>query len=122
MVDLKQIKNIYLYGDGVSFRGGIDGLSNLILTHFSENEVENSLFIFFSKTKKQMKAIEFNKDGIWLYQKKLFDARFLFPEITSDNKIVIDKKQLYTILNSLKPIEKKQKNRTLKWFYKLGGV
>ena len=55
MVDLKQIKNIYLYGDGVSFRGGIDGLSNLILTHFSENEVENSLFIFFSKTKKQMK-------------------------------------------------------------------
>ena len=114
MVDLKQIKNIYLYGDGVSFRGGIDGLSNLILTHFSENEVENSLFIFFSKTKKQMKTIEFNKDGIWLYQKKLFDARFLFPEITSDNKIVIDKKQLYTILNSLKPIEKKQKNRTLK--------
>ena len=99
MVDLKQIKNIYLYGDGVSFRGGIDGLSNLILTHFSENEVENSLFIFFSKTKKQMKAIEFNKDGIWLYQKKLFDARFLFPEITSNNKIVIDKKQLYTILN-----------------------
>ena len=43
MVDLKQIKNIYLYGDGVSFRGGIDGLSNLILTHFSENEVDKNL-------------------------------------------------------------------------------
>lgn len=112
MVDLKNIKNIYLYGDGVSFRGGIDSLANIILTNFSEDSVENSLFIFFSKTRSQMKALEFNEDGIWLYQKKLTNAKFIFPEVASDGRIIIDKKQLHTILKSIKVSKKISRNST----------
>lgn len=71
MVNLDKTKNVYLYGDTVSFRLGINGLSNLILTMFNENDVEGNLYVFFSKNHKQLKILEFDKTGIWLYQKKI---------------------------------------------------
>lgn len=101
MVDLKHVKNIYLHGSPVSFRKGIPSLSELILTTFEKEQIRNSLFIFFSKDKSQIKIIEFNDDGVWLYQKRLTKSNFLFPK--ADGNIKIDKKQLIIILNNLKP-------------------
>lgn len=109
MVDLKTIKNIYLYAEPINFRCGINSLSNLILTQFNENEVDGYLFVFFSKNKKQIKAIEFNENGIWLYQNKLFEGNFLLPSFNDSDKLIIDKRQLKAILNSLEIKSKKDK-------------
>lgn len=103
MVDLNNIKNIYLYGSPISFKFGIPSLSEIILNTFKKEQIYNSLFIFFSKNKKQIKIIEFNNDGIWLYQKRLINANFLFPKI--DGKVKIDKEQLIEILKNIKPIK-----------------
>lgn len=89
MVDLSKIRNIYLYSSLVSFRGGIDKLSNIILTNYTSDEVNNCLFIFFNNQKTQFKAIEFNDDGIWLYQKKLYGNKLKDEKISkleSQNK------------------------------------
>lgn len=101
MVDLKHINNIYLYGSPVSFRMGIPSLSEIILNSFEKEQISNSLFVFFSKSKSQIKIIEFNDDGVWLYQKRLTNSNFLFPKV--EENVKIDKKQLISILNNLKP-------------------
>ena len=101
MVDLRNIKNIYLYGETVSFKMGIPSLSEIIITNFKKENINNSLFVFFGNNKSQIKIIEFNDDGIWLYQKRLTNSRFLFPKV--EGKVKIDKNQLLEILNTLKP-------------------
>lgn len=100
MVELKSFKGIYLYPNQVNFTMGIPGLTNLITTHFKEIVPTNCLFIFFGKDKSQIKMIEINDDGIWLYQKRLKSANFILPNI--GDKVVIDKKQLLAILTAIK--------------------
>jgi hypothetical protein len=39
MVDLENIKGIYLYPEPVSYRMGIPALSNLILSLYEESEI-----------------------------------------------------------------------------------
>lgn len=53
MVELKNLKGIYLYPDTVSFAKGIPGLTNLISVHFQDINVKDCLFIFFDKDKQK---------------------------------------------------------------------
>lgn len=106
MVDLSNIKNIYLYLGNISFRGGINKLSNLIVTTFGNNNLTNSYFIFFSKDKTQMKIVEFEEDRIWLYHNKLKGMKYLLPTV-DEGKIIIDKEQLLIILKNVKKSREK---------------
>lgn len=100
MVDLSKIKGIYLYPDKVNFRMGMPSLTNLILNSYNEKDVIDCLFVFFGYNKNQIKMIEINEDGIWLYNKKLKNSNFIYPDI--DGSIKIDKKQLIQILKTIK--------------------
>ena len=100
MVDLRKIRGIYLYPGIADFRRGIPSLTNMILTHFKEEEAMNCLFIFFGARKKQIKMIEINEDGKWLYEKRLDRGNFILPLV--GEKIQIDKRQLNKILSCIK--------------------
>jgi hypothetical protein len=111
MVDLSKIKKIYLYGNEISFRLGIDGLTSIILNRIPSDDVEGNLYVFFSKDHKQMKIIEYDEKGVWMYQNKLYHSRFVSPNM-QDGNTLIDKKQLEMVLNNLEIIGRK--NRTNK--------
>ena len=100
-------KLIYLYSDGVDFRKGIKSLSILIKTNFPNSDLHNSLFIFFSNDRKQVKILEIEEDGIWLYQNRLSDAKFVFP--ICDKTTKIDYRQLKFILKSVELISRKRR-------------
>lgn len=85
-------KNIYLYSEGIDFRKGIKSLFNLISVNYPNSNLTDSLFIFFSKDKKQAKLLEIEEDDIWLYQNKLNNAKFVFPKCVKTIKI--DSRQL----------------------------
>lgn len=68
----------------------------------------------FNKARKSVKIIEYDVDGIWLYQKKLFSTRFLLPDVDNNGKIKIDVRQLKEILKNVEMInyrKKSEKNR-----------
>lgn len=100
MVDLKNIRGIYLYPDTVNFCMGIPSLTNLIFSSYKESETINCLYVFFSKNKKQIKMIEINDDGVWLYNKRLNEGTYILPNV--DGKVCIDKRQLILILKTIK--------------------
>lgn len=110
MVDLKHIKNIYLYASPISLSLGIPSLTNLIEANYSTDKLINSLFVFFGNNKSQIKIIEFDESGAWLYQKRLKDSNFQFPK--NEENVKIDRRQLLEILNSIKP--KKIRNNVKK--------
>lgn len=104
MVDLKNIKGIYLYPELVSYRMGIPALSNLILCSYEERTIKDCLFVFFGRDKKQIKMIEINDDGIWLYNKRLNESVFRFPKKVEE--VRIDKNELLVILEAIKDRKK----------------
>ena len=62
-------KNIYLYSEGIDFRKGIKSLSNLISVSYPNSNLTDSLFIFFSKDKKQVLNVKLFKGSLV----KIFD-------------------------------------------------
>lgn len=100
-------KSIFLYSDSIDFRKGIKSLSNMIKTAYPNTNLTDSLFIFFSKDKKQVKILEIEDDDIWLYQNRLNNAKFVFPKC--DKTIQIDSRQLKLILKSIELISHRKR-------------
>ena len=86
---------------------GINTLTNLVSIYFSSSNIYESLYIFFSKNRRQVKILEVDKTGAWLYQNKLSDARFVFPRC--DQSVKIDSRQLKLILKSVELVKKRSR-------------
>ena len=56
MVDLRTIRNIYLYSDVVDFRKGLKSLTNLVLTKYNRKDVRDSLFVFLEEINNKSKC------------------------------------------------------------------
>lgn len=106
MVDFPD-KKIFLYSGSIDFRCGINTLTNLVSTYFPNSNVYDSLYIFFSKNRCQVKILEIEKDGTWLYQNKLNSHHYVFPKC--DQTVAIDSRQLKFILKSIEKIKNRSK-------------
>lgn len=102
-------KELYLFNNEISFRLGINGLTSIISSNFSEREMNNGIFIFFSKDRKQVKLLEYEKNNTWLYQSKLNGYKYISP-VVENGIIRIDKRQLESIFNHLKLIKERRLN------------
>lgn len=107
MVTLKG-KTIYLYNKEISFRYGIDGLTSIIYANFTDEEIDKGIFVFFNKNRHQIKMIEYDNKGTWLYQKKLYDYKFVIPESDKDYK-GISKRELKAIFDGVKLISRRNR-------------
>ena len=88
MIELKNIEHIYIFPGLTDMRLGIFGLRKLII---ETSELEsNSLYIFCSKNRNQVKIIEVNDSSIWLYQNKLYHGKFLWPKEGEKSELTKD--------------------------------
>ena len=94
MVDLENIGHIYIFPGLTDMRLGIFGLRKLII-ETSELET-NSLYIFCSKNRNQVKLVEVLDSSIWLYQNKLIHGKFIWPMVGEKSELT--KKQLKLII------------------------
>lgn len=97
MIDLSDVKEIYIYKEKCDLRMGIQGLSILAQELLSISEMKHKLFVFFGTSKNNIKILELDNDGWWLYQKKLFEGHYIFPKEVK----TITKAELYLLLNGL---------------------
>jgi len=99
MIDLANVNQIYLYTGTTDFRFGIYGLSRLVLSQFPKEQILNNLYLFCSKSKKCIKVLEFEENGVWMYYKKLDIGKFIYPE--TGEMTSIEKDDLRILLNGL---------------------
>lgn len=109
MIDLTDVKEIYIYKEICDLRIGINGLAILAQELVDISNMKHKLFIFFGTTRKNIKILELDNDGWWLYQKKLFEGKYLFPKDISE----ITKAELHMLLNGLS-IETYRKHKNAK--------
>jgi len=91
---------IWLYAQPVDFRKQIDGLVLLVADHLQSNPTSGQLFLFRDKGARKIKILWWDRNGFWLFYKRLEQGRFCFPGIM-DDKIEMTVDQLSWLLSGL---------------------
>uniref|UniRef100_UPI00403F595D IS66 family insertion sequence element accessory protein TnpB n=1 Tax=Lentilactobacillus hilgardii TaxID=1588 RepID=UPI00403F595D len=71
LIDLQQIKRIYLVCGKTDLRRGIDGLAGVVEKQFALDPYDRSLFLFCGTRKDRFKGLYWNGDGFLLLYKRL---------------------------------------------------
>ena len=112
MVEFSKDRQIYIYGEATSMRFGIPKIQLLVAANFSKVEIMNSVFLFCSGDRKQIKIYYEDEYGAWLLQNKLYDQKFkLSKELKSGVKLT--RTQLRMFLHGLDVIEQKPTSRII---------
>ena len=107
MIDLSEVKNIYLYTSKVDMRMGISKIEAILSLSFNPIEMLNACFIFVSGNRRQIKIYYENEFGKWLLINKLSFTKFMVP--TLDNVKTITKRDLSLLLKGVMLIDERQK-------------
>ncbi len=105
MIDLSKIENIYVYAGVTDMRKGITGLLGLASSIIERKDMAHRLFIFCGKDKRNIKILEMDYDGFWLYQKRLVTGKFKWPNENDNSSLIIDKRQFQWLLDGLSMIQ-----------------
>lgn len=105
MIDLKNIRKIYLMPGYTDLRLGIDGYSSIVVYKFGKQITEDSIYIFCNKARNKIKILHYEDNGFWLYYKRLAIGHIRWPK--NNSLSTIEKMELISLLNSLKLVKKK---------------
>lgn len=86
MIDFNVFNKVYFSSDTNLFRGGISSFQIKVRAFFDEKEINENLFVFISKSMKQIKLYYENNKGTWLAIYRIRKGKFVVPFFESDNQ------------------------------------
>ena len=92
--------SIWLYPEIVDFRKQIDGLVLLVADHLQKTPTSGQLFLFRNRTANKIKMLWWDRNGFWLFYKRLEQGRFQFPTLNTE-AIELTRDQLGWLLSGL---------------------
>jgi transposase len=91
---------IWFYPQPIDFRRQLDGLIILVADHLKMDPTSGQLFLFRSKKNNKIKMLWWDRNGFWLFYKRLEKGRFQFPLIV-DQSLQLTRDQLGWLLSGL---------------------
>jgi len=79
MFNLDENSRYFLCTMSVNGNMGINGLITAIRSHTPLSPTSGDVFVFFSKNRKTVKILKWDKEGFLLYQKRLEGGTFQMP-------------------------------------------
>ena len=73
--------SIWLHPEPIDFRRQIDGLVILVADHLKLNPTSGQLFLFRDRTAKKIKMLWWDRNGFWMFYKRLEQGRLKFPSL-----------------------------------------
>lgn len=101
IINVAEIKNIYVSNQFVDMRKSIDGLTLIVNNHFQMNVLDHSLFIFTNKARNRIKILYYESNGFWLFIRRLEHGRFKIGESSDSDTKTITSIQLNWLLEGL---------------------
>jgi len=92
--------SIWLYPEIVDFRKQIDGLVLLVADHMQKNPTSGQLFLFRNRSSNKVKILWWERNGFWLFYKRLERGRFQFPRLNAE-AMELTRDQLSWLLSGL---------------------
>lgn len=107
--------NVYLALGVTDLRNNIDGLALMVERQFRLDPFSNSLFVFCNRKRDKLKILFWDKNGFWLYYRRLESGHFEWPQSEPGKRTVgITEQQLSWILDGLSMCEEKAHQEVLK--------
>lgn len=98
MLSIDTHRSYYIYRGITDMRKGFDGLSGLVRNELHRDPLNGDVYLFFSRNKRQVRILSWDKDGFELYCKRLEKGTF---EIPVGNEIVLPYTTLLCILSGV---------------------
>ena len=101
---------VYLACGNTDMRKSIDGLTAVVAAVYELDLFNDSFFVFCNKQRNKIKILRWDRNGFWLYYKRLEKGRFKWPEDKTEQTLAIDRRQLQWLLEGL-TLEQKQAHK-----------
>ena len=92
MFALNPARVVYLHREAVDFRKNINGLASLVEHELGLDAFAQAVFVFSNRGRDRIKMLGWDCNGFWLLQKRLENARFVWPR---EDAAVIDQGRLH---------------------------
>jgi len=104
-------QQVWLAAGATDMRKSIDGLSAIAQYTIGKNPLEPHLFAFCSKDRSKIKLLYWDRNGFWLFYKRLEQGSFRWPA-ENQASLCITRQQLSWLLDGL-AIEQAKAHRPL---------
>ena len=93
---------VYLVLGPTDLRNNIDGLLLKIKYQFRLDPFERALFVFCNRARNKLKILFWDKNGFWLYYRRLDSGTFNWPaKADGKNTLPVTEQQLSWLLDGL---------------------
>ena len=115
MLRMTPSPQVYLAAGVTDLRNNIDGLAIMVEKNFHLDPFSKSLFVFCNRKRNKIKILFWDKNGFWLYYRRLEEGTFKWPTKADYGKtLMISEQQLSWILDGLSLEEKRAHKEVLK--------
>ena len=101
MLTLPPGARVFVATERVDGRKGIDGLSVLIRSHFGEDPLGGSMYVFFSRRADRVRVLYWDRDGYVLITKRLEKGSYRIPWRSDRGRVVIEATELLLVLEGI---------------------
>jgi transposase len=101
MLSLKQTSNVFLAVGSTDMRKSIDGLAIIIQMNFKLDPFSDALFVFCNAKRNKLKILYWERNGFWLYYRRLEKGHFKWPYNSTDKIIHITERELRWLLDGI---------------------
>ena len=93
---------VYLAAGATDMRKQIDGLAALVADVLEQDPLSNSLFVFCNRGRDKLKILYWQRNGFWLWYRRLERERFRWPRADGNAKAVeVTARELRWLLDGL---------------------
>lgn len=76
MLPISSQSRFFLYSLPTDMRKSFDGLQGIVQNHLNRNPLSGEVFIFINKRRDRIKMLVWDRNGFWLFYKRLERGRF----------------------------------------------
>ena len=115
MLRLTPAPRVYLACGVTDLRNNIDGLALIVEKRFRLDPFSECLFVFCNRTRNKLKILYWDKNGFWLYYRRLESGTFKWPEKKNHGQtLCVTAQQLSWILDGLSMDQKAAHKEVMK--------
>ena len=101
MLSISATTRIFLCREPVDFRKAHDGLCAIIRDGFEDDPFSGDVFAFFNRARDRIKLLVWDRNGFWLFYKRLERGTFPLDVRGHGERIEISRAQLTMILEGI---------------------
>lgn len=103
MIALGTNARVFLCLGATDLRKGADGLAMMVSSHLGQDPFAGNVFAFCNRSRTAIKLLVWDRNGFWVFHKRLERQRFRWPAVPAD-VLEWTTRELNWLLDGLDPL------------------